>query len=323
MSESIESYGAAMTAKGLQLIAKIIASQADLTLVRVMMGSGAPPEGTYIGDLEDLVEPVAAGTVSVPVYNGPTVEMTVEYRSDMNGGLQEGFIIREFGIFARDPDAENEEVMILYGNLSKYPQYIAPYSNGCLDVRRYPVSITVAEGTAVILDGLPSVFVTYDDLQQLINEGVIGISQQEVTIPTSSWGEGSSTFDGYPYHADVPITGAKSRMTPIVTIYPEFLGSAGGICQTAETIEGAVRLCAKAAPSVEIKASVALIGGSGYISIGTGDGGSSGLSIGEGLTTDFEGRVSIDKEVVMTKEDIADESEVAQSVANILNMEVD
>ena len=29
--------------------------------------------------------------------------MTVEYRSDMNGGLDHGFWIREFGVFAKDP----------------------------------------------------------------------------------------------------------------------------------------------------------------------------------------------------------------------------
>lgn len=158
-----ETYGAAVTAKGLQLIAKLIATKANLTLVKVMMGSGTPPKGTYIGDLEDLVEPVAAGTISEPIYNGPTVEMIVEYRSDMNGGLQEGFFIREFGVFAKDPDGP--DVMIYYGNLGKYPQYIAPWTGGYLDVRRYPISITVAEGTEVTLDGLPSVVITADDLQ--------------------------------------------------------------------------------------------------------------------------------------------------------------
>lgn len=158
-----ESYGATVTAKGLQLLAKIIAAKTNLTLVKVMMGSGSPPEGTYLGDLEDLVEPVVAGTVSEPIYSGSTVEMTVEYRNDLNGGLQEGFIIREFGIFAKDPDGG--DVMIFYGNLSKYPQYIAPYTGGGLDIRRYPVSITVAEGTVVVLEGLPSVVMTLDDIK--------------------------------------------------------------------------------------------------------------------------------------------------------------
>ena len=160
-----ETYGAAMTTKGLQLIARIAAKQANLTLAKVLIGSGTPPEGACIGDLENLVEPVAEGTVSEPVYKGDTVEMTVEYRSDMNGGLREGFLIREFGIFAKDPDADGGEVMIFYGNLSKYPQYIAPYAGGGLDIRRYPVSVTVAEGTTVILDGLPGVVTSLDDVR--------------------------------------------------------------------------------------------------------------------------------------------------------------
>lgn len=156
-----DGFGCAVTGAGLRLIAKAIANEEDLTICRVMMGSGEPPEGVYIGDLEGLSEPVAEGTVSEPVRSGTTISMFVEYRSDMNGGLQEGFIIREFGVFALDGD---REVMIYYGSLSKYPQYIGPYT-GCQDVRRYPISLTIAEGSQVKLEGLPSVVITLEDMK--------------------------------------------------------------------------------------------------------------------------------------------------------------
>ena len=119
-------------------------------------------------------------------------------------------------------------------------------------------------------------------------------------------------------------------MTPIVTIYPQHLNSAKDICQTAETVEGAVRLYAKAVPLSDIKASLALVGGSGYI--GTGGGGGSdipiasrtslgGVIIGDGINVDLNGKISVDKETVMTDEDLVDEAAVQQDVAEILDGE--
>ena len=155
-------YGCTVTKQGLALIANVIASKEPLVITRVMMGSGEPEEGVYIGDLEDLIEPVVAGTVSEPLCEGSTVSMTVEYRSDLNGGLKEGFIIREFGVFAQDGDGE---ILLYYGCLAEYPQYIAPWNGNSLDIRRYPISITVAEGTEVKLEGLPGTVMTVDDVK--------------------------------------------------------------------------------------------------------------------------------------------------------------
>ncbi len=154
-------FGCAVTGAGLRLIAKAIANETDLRICKVLVGSGTPPEGVYIGDLTDLVEPVALAAASEPVRSGTTVSLFVEYRSDMNGGLKEGFIIREFGVFALDGE---EEVLIYYGDLSKYPQYIGPYT-GCQDVRRYPISLTIAEGSQVKLEGLPGVVMTREDMK--------------------------------------------------------------------------------------------------------------------------------------------------------------
>lgn len=159
--ESTGGFGCAVTGAGLQLIAKLIANEEDLHVCRVMVGSGTAPKDIYIGDMTDLVEPVAMATASDPLRTGTTVSMFVEYRSDMNGGLKEGFVIREFGVFAMDGE---KEVMIYYGDLSKYPQYIGPYE-GYQDIRRYPISLTVAEGTQIKLDGLPSVVVTFEDMK--------------------------------------------------------------------------------------------------------------------------------------------------------------
>lgn len=157
-------YGCTTTKRGRALIAKIMAAKMPLTLTRTMVGSGTCPEGLFPGELQDLVEPVAAATSNEPMYDGDTVHMTVEYRSDLNGGLDHGFWIREFGVFARDLDGE--EVLLYYGTLGDYPQWVSAYSNTGIDTRRFPISITVGEGAVVVIDYSPEAFMTAEDVSQ-------------------------------------------------------------------------------------------------------------------------------------------------------------
>jgi len=155
-------YGCTIPRRGRELIAKILAAKIPLKISRIMMGQGVCPDEVFPGDLEDLVEPVAAGTSNEPTYDGDTVHMTVEYRSDLNGGLDHGFWIREFGVFAQDEDGS--EVMLCYGVLGDYPQWVSAYSTTGLDVRRYPISITIGEGAEVIIDYSPEAFMTAEDV---------------------------------------------------------------------------------------------------------------------------------------------------------------
>ena len=162
--EGGNSYGATVTKRGRALIAKILAEKMPLTITRTMVGSGSVPGGMFAGDLEDLVEPVATATSNEPVYDGDTVHMTIEYRSDLNGGLDHGFWIREYAVYAKDLDGE--EVMLYYGTLGDYPQWVSAYSKTGIDTRRFPVSITVGEGATVIIDYSPEAFMTSDDVHE-------------------------------------------------------------------------------------------------------------------------------------------------------------
>ena len=83
-------YGCTIPRRGRALIAKILAEKMPLKISRIMMGQGVCPEDVFPGDLEDLVEPVAAGTSTEPTYDGDTVHMMGEYRSDLNGGPDQG-----------------------------------------------------------------------------------------------------------------------------------------------------------------------------------------------------------------------------------------
>ena len=164
-------YGCTTTKRGRALIAKILAQKMPLTITRTMVGSGICPEGMFPGELQDLVEPVAAATSNEPMYDGDTVHMTVEYRSDLNGGLDHGFWLREFGVFARDLDGE--EVLLYYGTLGDYPQWVSAYSKTGIDTRRFPTSITVGEGATVIIDYSPEAFMTSEDVMDLCTSTVL------------------------------------------------------------------------------------------------------------------------------------------------------
>ena len=127
-------YGFFIPSAGRTLIAGLLAGE-TLEISRVMVGSGKPERQEALATLEDLVAPVAQATSTTPLRNGEQVDMVVEYRSDLNGGLDTGFWLNEFGIFAMDGD---EEVMIYYGTLGDFPQWVSAYNDGAIDVRRYP-----------------------------------------------------------------------------------------------------------------------------------------------------------------------------------------
>lgn len=156
-------YGFAVTDKGRNLIAKLVAGK-QLALSRIMVGSGSCPDDTEPRALTDLVEPVAAATSTVPVYDGASVKMIVEYRSDLNGGLERGFWLREFGVYAFDPD--DGEVLIYYGCLGDYPQWVSAASNTGVDVRRFPVTIIIGDDSGVEVDYSCEAWITAEDLKQ-------------------------------------------------------------------------------------------------------------------------------------------------------------
>lgn len=162
-------YGFVITNAGQRLIAKLAAGK-KLALSRVVVGSGSADEGDNIRELTDLVMPVAEAASSLPVYNGSTVQMQVEYRSDMNGGLQQGFWLNEFGIFAIDPD--DGEILLYYGTLGDYPQYVTPSDHG-VDVRRFPVCIFIGEGKGVTVQYNCSSFMTAEDMKEYVTAEVM------------------------------------------------------------------------------------------------------------------------------------------------------
>lgn len=156
-------YGFVVTDDGRELIAKLVAGQ-QLPISKILVGTGTVPDDVKPTAMTALAEPVAAGTSTVPVYEGASVRMIVEYRSDLNGGLDHGFWLREFGVFAYDPD--KGEVLIYYGTLGNYPQYVSAASPTGVDVRRFPVCIVIGEGLGVTVDYKCEAWMTAEDVAE-------------------------------------------------------------------------------------------------------------------------------------------------------------
>lgn len=168
-------YGFFIPSAGRKLVAGLLAGQ-TLEISKVMVGSGRPETMEELNDLTDLVAPVALATSTVPVRKGESVEFIVEYRSDLNGGLDSGFWLNEFAIYAMD--GENE-VMIYYGSLGDYPQWVSAYNEGAIDIRRYPVTLKVSTDVIVEIAYPALAFMTSEDVEQFCMTTILPVFLEE------------------------------------------------------------------------------------------------------------------------------------------------
>lgn len=160
-------YGFVITEAGNNLLAKMVAGD-KLTITKVVMDKGTAESAEAARKLTAPIDPGPNGTSTVPTVEGAAVNILVEYRSDLNGGLQEGFWIGGFAVFGK---VENgAETMIYYGSLGEQKQYVSAYVEGTApDVRRYPVSITVTAGVEVDVSYPAEAWMTAEDVADYFN----------------------------------------------------------------------------------------------------------------------------------------------------------
>ena len=146
-------YGSVVTDRGRALIAKLIAGQ-TLNISRVMVGKGQMASTATREDaaaMNDLITPVAQATTTIPTVTNGVAHFTVQFSSAMNGGLQTGFWLSELGVYAYDPD--DGEILLLYGTLGSYRQYVAKYTDGeAPDVRNFEINIAIGDDIGITVD---------------------------------------------------------------------------------------------------------------------------------------------------------------------------
>lgn len=157
--------GYTITKAGRQLIAASLATGTPIVWTGVLMGEGVRTEDSpELADMEQLIQPVAAGTSTTPEYKKDRVSMIVEYRSDLNGGIGRGFYVSEFGVYAKLQGEEEEEVLFVYATQGDYPVWVGAFDDGARDIRRWPLSIVIGAGLSVDIGYSPQAFMTAEDI---------------------------------------------------------------------------------------------------------------------------------------------------------------
>ncbi len=316
-------YGCTPTLLGRALIAKLLASK-TLEISRVMVGSGCPDDDTTPDTLTDLIAPVAEATSNVPTYDGDTVHMIVEYRSDLNGGLESGFWLNEIGVYAIDPDVG--EILLYYGCLGDYPQWVSALSDTGVDVRRFPISITIGEDAEITVDYNTEAWLTAEEAQTMIDNALnaamstIGTTQiVQIYIPPDIWTASSDST--YPYVADLDCAESAEDYFPAVAIHPTSLTVAqeAGVSSAVQSLDGSLRFWAQSVPEFGIFATISLTAECSTPSITTPEGGDytlpiatattlGGVKIGSGITIADDGTITASSSGI-TDDDMATDSD--------------
>lgn len=171
-----------------------------LTLTGVKAGSGTVSSETAAKALTGLVSVECDGTSSAPAVSGGQVSMIVEIRNDVEGGLDTGFLLSEFGVFAKVGD--DQPALLYYAALGgDKAQQVLAYSEG-LDVHRFPVAIAVTGEIAVTLGYPAGAFVTQEELEaalaQLDMSGFVQKAGDTMTGPLVLPGDPTASLQAAP-----------------------------------------------------------------------------------------------------------------------------
>ena len=92
-----------LTKQGLKLQAKVDAGNA-MQLTKCRLGSGTIGSGQQLEDLTELVAPVQTLPIASVTYSDDSHAVIISAVTD-NSTVTTGYYLREFGIYAKDPDA--------------------------------------------------------------------------------------------------------------------------------------------------------------------------------------------------------------------------
>jgi len=309
-------YGGTITAEGRNLITSLIAGE-TIEFTRIVVGSGKMPDDVEPIDMKALVNPIAEATSTIPTVENNVLSMVVEYRNDMNGGLEHGFWLSEFAIFAKTE--KSEEIMLYYATLGDSPQPVNAYQDNRIDIRRYPVSIALEVDADVQVTYNPGAFITAKEAQEIIDSMVteavnqIGtVRLKEITIPATGWNrqnDSGGAGESYRFYLDLPVEGVKESHFPSIGLHKASLETArrAGLCPSVQSFDGVLRFWAWSQPTEDMDATVALLS-SGTIEPKPSVGGNvvvippassdmlGGVKVqkGSGLSIDSDGNLSLD-----------------------------
>lgn len=137
--------GIILTNKGRQLQAKVESGSTSLVLTKLKLGNGTISEGQSLEALNDLVAPkqvVGIATKTVLENGYCKIAATIS-----NNNLAEGYLVKELGVFATDPD----EGEILYAiTTDSAPDYMPATGGATVVSQEFAVYIGVTNAASVV-----------------------------------------------------------------------------------------------------------------------------------------------------------------------------
>jgi hypothetical protein len=189
-------YGIYVTDSGWELLGRLVGgslgeTQAPtLTFTRVGFGNGKLDEGENPVTRGNLKSYVAdGGTTPINIthfhdldgtYQRSILSFTAEYRSDMAPDVTEGFWLSEFGIFCKDEE-NNVEIMVYYATLGDAPQYVTPFNQSAIDIRRFPVQLVLTDELNIVCNVSFEGFIKRDEMEDY-GENTLTVAIMETVV---------------------------------------------------------------------------------------------------------------------------------------------
>lgn len=129
-----------LTTLGLALQAKVEMGD-RLELTRIVVGTGIHDEMDY-SDVTDVLEPI----LDLPIQTIENVDSMVRVSTSFdNRDIEKGFFYREVGLYARDLDYDEGEILFIYGNAGEHPDFVPSVSSQIIEKE---ININIVIGNA-------------------------------------------------------------------------------------------------------------------------------------------------------------------------------
>jgi hypothetical protein len=202
--------GIILTLKGRALLAKA-QTGALLQFTRAKIGDGEIGQGESLDNLNDLVTP----RLNLEITNLQALSNgTCKIRTHItNEGVTQGFFIKEYGLFANDPDT-NEEILYAITTATE-PDYLPADGTATIVNNQFDVNILVGNATNISASVNPNGLTNQQDFEDHIykndlethTEGIRIIDQTQV--PYGNEGTLTQIIDWYA-HQIRAITGEQN-----------------------------------------------------------------------------------------------------------------
>ena len=208
---------AVLTKKGLALLAKAQAGQTDIHFTKAASGSGSYGPDEKLSEKEGLKEPRQETTFErITVINDVVVLIRFLISSEQeSGNLQEGYYVKEVGIFAEDPN-EGEILYAIATAVEDQWDYMPPYNSlmPAYITMEFYTEVCNAENVTIVCSGT---FITAEEVEaelekiradaEAAHDAIKGMIPKKVsqltndsgykTTDNDTWRANTKTQDGY------------------------------------------------------------------------------------------------------------------------------